>query len=49
MLSVMDGYSGYKQIKLSEKDQEKTTFITKVGLYRYNVMLLGLMNNEAMY
>lgn len=28
VLSLMDTYSGYSQIKMSEADQEKTTFIT---------------------
>ena len=28
MLSFMDGFSGYSQIKMAEEDMEKTSFIT---------------------
>ena len=30
-------------------DREKTTFITKIGLYCYNVMLFGLKNAGTTY
>jgi len=32
LLSFLDAYSGYHQIKLKESDQEKTSFITPMGL-----------------
>ncbi|KAH9314760.1 hypothetical protein KI387_023387, partial [Taxus chinensis] len=38
LLSLMDGFSGYNQIKISEQDQAKTTFITPWGTYCYAVM-----------
>ena len=49
MLSFMDGYSGYNQIKLSEEDQEKTSFTTPWGTYCYIVMPFGLKNAGATY
>ena len=29
LLSFMDAFSGYNQIKLDEADQEKTSFVTR--------------------
>ncbi|KAL0355517.1 UNVERIFIED_CONTAM: Transposon Ty3-G Gag-Pol polyprotein [Sesamum radiatum] len=48
-LSMLDAYQGYNQIKLAKEDQEKTSFITKRGLYCYNVMPFGLKNARATY
>ncbi|KAH9322427.1 hypothetical protein KI387_017066 [Taxus chinensis] len=45
----MDGFSGYNQIRISEKDQAKTTFITPWGTYCYAVMPFGLKNAGATY
>ena len=39
LLSFMDAFSGYNQIKLDEADQEKTSFITSQGLFCYKVMM----------
>ena len=33
LLSFMDGFSGYNQIKMAPKDMEKTSFITPWGTY----------------
>ena len=33
LLSFMDAYSGYNQIRMDPKDEEKTSFITNQGLY----------------
>ena len=33
LLTFMDAFSGYNQIKMAEEDQEKTAFITSQGLY----------------
>lgn len=49
MLSFIDAYSSYHQIKIHEDDQEKTSFITSRGLYYYEVMPFGLKNIGAMY
>lgn len=44
MLSFMDAYSGYNQIKMTPEDREKTAFITHRGVYCYKVMPFGLIN-----
>ena len=49
LLSFMDAFSGYNQIKLEEADQEKTSFITSQGLFCYKVMPFGLKNAGATY
>src|SRR2546425_3006379 len=47
--SIMDGFSGYNQIKMAVKDREKTAFITEYGTFCYKVMPFGLKNAEATY
>ena len=49
MLSFMDAFLGYNQIKMDEADQEKTSFITSQGLFCYKVMPFGLKNAGATY
>ena len=49
LLSFMDAYSGYNQIRMHEPNQEKTAFITDRGLYYYKVMPFGLKNAGATY
>ena len=49
LLSFMDAFSGYNQIKMSGKDQEKTSFITSQGLFCYKVMPFGLKNANVTY
>ena len=49
LLTFMDAFSGYNQIKMAEEDQKKTAFITSQGLYYYKVMPFGLNNAEATY
>jgi hypothetical protein len=49
MLSFMDAYSGYNQIKMAEADEEKTTFVTDQGIYCYKVMPFGLKNAGATF
>ena len=49
LLSFMDAFSGYNQIKMDEADQEKTSFITSQGLFCYNVMPFSLKNAGATY
>ena len=49
LLTFMDAFSGYNQIKMAEEDQEKTAFITSQGLYCYKVMYFGLKNARATY
>nr|XP_009418853.1 PREDICTED: uncharacterized protein LOC103998947 [Musa acuminata subsp. malaccensis] len=49
LLSFMDAFSGYNQIKMAPEDQEHTAFITHRGVYYYKVMPFGLKNAEATY
>ena len=49
MLSFMDGFSGYNQIRLAEEDQDKTSFTMPWGTYCYVVMPFGLKNAGATY
>ena len=44
LLSFMDAFSGYNQVKMHPDDEEKTTFVTDQGLYCYKVMPFGLKN-----
>ena len=47
LLSFMDAFSGYNQIRMDGSDQEKTSFVT--GLFCYEVMPFGLKNAGATY
>ena len=49
LLTFMDAFSGYNQIRMAKEDQEKTAFITSQGLYCYKVMPFGLKNVGATY
>ncbi|PKI51576.1 hypothetical protein CRG98_028038, partial [Punica granatum] len=47
--SFMDGFCGYNQIRMVEKDKLKTTFTTMWGTFCYRVMPFGLKNAGATY
>ena len=49
LLSFMDAFSGYKQIRMDEANQEKTSFVTSQDLFCYKVMPFGLKNAGATY
>lgn len=49
IFSSLDCFSGYWQIPISEKDKHKTAFITKWGLFEWNVMPMGLCNAPAVF
>ena len=49
LLSFMNAFSGYNQIKLDEADQEKTSFVTSQGLFCYKVMPFSLKNAGVTY
>ena len=49
LLTFMDAFSGYNQIRMALEDEEKTAFITNRGLYYYRVMPFGLKNAGATY
>ena len=49
LLSFMDAFSRYNQIRMDEADQEKTSFVTSQALFYYKVMPFGLKNAGATY
>ena len=49
MLSFLDAYSGYNQIRMNPLDEEKTTFITEDANFYYKVMPFGLKNTSVTY
>ncbi|KAG9450039.1 hypothetical protein H6P81_010004 [Aristolochia fimbriata] len=48
-LSFMDGSSGYNQIRMDPKHEEKTAFRMPKGIFCYKVMSFGLKNAGATY
>ena len=46
---MMDGFSGYNQIKVLPEDQEKTVFTTSWGTFMYANIPFGLMNAGATF
>ena len=49
LLSFMDAFSSYNQIRMDETDQEKTSSVTSRGLFYYKVMPFKLKNAGATY
>ena len=49
LLSFMDGFSEYNQVRMALEDREKTTFVTMWGTFCYKVMPFGLKNAEVTY
>ena len=49
LLTFMDAFLGYNQIRMDPSDQEKTSFVTGQGTYCYQVMHVGLKNAGATY
>ena len=49
LLSFMDAFSRYNQIRMDKVDQEKTSFVTSQGLFCYKVIPFGLKNARATY
>ncbi|XP_075658434.1 uncharacterized protein LOC142628249 [Castanea sativa] len=49
LLSFMDEFLGYNQIKIALEDMEKTSFIIPWGTNCYKVMTFGLKNAGATY
>lgn len=46
---MLDGFSGYNQIMVSQADQDKTTFTTPWGTLMYAKMPFGLTNAGATF
>jgi hypothetical protein len=44
MMSLLDDFSGYNQIKVKRIDKYKTTFITRWGTFSYEHMPFVLSN-----
>ncbi|PKA64336.1 RNA-directed DNA polymerase like [Apostasia shenzhenica] len=49
VMSFVDAFSGYHQIRMAEDDEEHTSFITDQGTFYYKVMPFGLKNAGATY
>lgn len=49
LLSMMDGFYGYNQVKVNESEQYNTTFTTPWGTYVYVRMTFGLKNVGATF
>jgi hypothetical protein len=49
MMSLLDGFSGYNQIKVKRTDRYKTTFTTCWGTFAYEHMPFGLSNAGATF
>ena len=49
LLSFMDVFSSYNQIRMDKADKEKTSFITNQGLLCYKVMSFSLKNVGETY
>ena len=47
--SFLDGFSGYNQIQINPKDQDKTTFTCTWGTFAYRVLPFGLCNTLATF
>jgi hypothetical protein len=49
MMSLLDGFSGYNQIKVKRTDKYKTMFTTRWGTFAYEHMPFGLSNAGATF
>lgn len=47
--SFLDGFSGYNQVSIDPKDQQKTAFATEWGIFAYCVMPFDLTNAPATF
>ena len=47
--STLDLASGYWQVEVDPKDKQKTAFITRQGLFEFNVLSFGLCNSPGTF
>ena len=47
--SCLDLSAGYWQVEVDPEDKQKTAFLTRRGLFEYNVMPFGLCNAPATF
>lgn len=47
--STLDLASGYWQVEVAPKDKAKTAFITRQGLFEFNVLAFGLTNGPSTF
>jgi hypothetical protein len=47
--SFLDGFSGYNQIQIAPKDQDKTTFTCPLGTFTYRVLPFVPCNAPATF
>jgi hypothetical protein len=48
MMCMLDRFSGYNQVPISDEDRYKIAFTTPWGTYAYVRMPFGLMNMEPL-
>ena len=49
LLSFMDAFIGYNQIRMASENEKHIAFVTDKGIYYNKVMPFGLKNTEATY
>ena len=49
MYSILDEFSGYKEVRMHPDDQEKTAFVTEWGVFVAVVMMFGLKTAAATF
>jgi hypothetical protein len=49
MMSLLDGFSGFNQIRVKKIDKYKTNFITHWGTFAYERMPFGLINASVTF
>lgn len=47
--STLDLASGYWQVEIDPKDRHKTAFVTRQGLFEFNVLSFGLCNAPSTF
>jgi len=49
MMSLLDGFSGYNQIRVNRVDKYKTTFTIQWGTFSYEQIPFGLINASVTF